>query len=318
MPGFVTHYLFGVKSYKALDDVQLKEIIRNNRNPFSIGLQGPDIFFYFLPATVGKGVNIGNKLHKENTNQFFHEMINCMAKINDKKAYGIACAYIQGFMGHYILDTNMHPYVYGRVGTSTSNKTMGRHYGLETDMDRELLWEYKKLRQADFSHSARIDLSPYEKNVIAGILHTAILKTYNTDISVRLIKTALTTFYIECALLTDSKEHKYKAINGIEHYIFGYDILSPLLINDVSHSEDPCNEKHSEWHNPWDESHSSTDSVYDIMDKASAIYAEYMKLMQDALNSSYQLSDDKSHTILVKLGNKSYTSGLDCSIQLKR
>ncbi len=318
MPGFVTHYLFGVKSYKALNNKELKNIIKNNRNSFSLGLQGPDIFFYFLPTMLGKKVNIASKMHKENTNRFFQEMIKYMSDIHGKKAYETACAYIHGFMGHYILDTNMHPYVYSRVGTSTSNKTMGKHYGLETDIDREILWDYKKLRQADFSHSARIDLSYYQKNVIAGLLHTAILNTYDIDISVKLIKSAITSFYIECALLTDSKEYKYKAINGIEHYVFGYDILSPLLINDIPHSEDPCNEKHDQWSNPWDENHSSTDSVFDILCNASATYIDYMELMQDALDASYHLTGDNSSAILIKLGNKSYTSGLDCSIKLKR
>lgn len=318
MPGFVTHYLFGVKSYKALNNKDIKDILKNNRNPFSLGLQGPDIFFYFLPTMLGKKVNIASKMHKENTNRFFQEMINYMSDIHGEKAYETACAYVHGFMGHYILDTNMHPYVYSRVGTSTSNKTMGKHYGLETDIDREILWNYKKLRQADFSHSARIDLTHYQKNVIANLLHTVILNTYDIDISVKLIKSAITAFYIECALLNDSKEYKYKAINGIEHYVFGYDILSPLLINDIPHSEDPCNEKHDQWSNPWDESHSSTDSVFDILDKASATYIDYMKLMQKALDSSYHLTGDNSSAILIKLGNKSYTSGLDCNIKLKR
>lgn len=318
MPGFVTHYLFGVKSYKSLSNRHLKEIIRNNRNSFSLGLQGPDIFFYFLPTLLGKKVNIASKIHKENTNRFFQEMINYMADVHGAKEYEIACAYIHGFMGHYILDTSMHPYVYSRVGTSTSNKTMGKHYGLETDIDREVLWEYKKLRQADFSHSARIDLSMYEKNVISKLLHTVILNTYDIDISVCTIKTAITSFYIECALLTDSTEYKYKTVNGFEHYVFGYDILSPLFINDVPHSEDPCNEKHNQWANPWDSTHSSNDSVFDIIEKAALTYTEYMKLLQTALDSAYHLVDDNSAVILKKLGNKSYTSGLDCSIKLKR
>lgn len=318
MPGFVTHYLFGVKSYKSLNNRRLKEIIRNNRNSFSLGLQGPDIFFYFLPTMIGKKINIASKIHKENTNKFFQEMINCMTDLHGAREYEIACAYIHGFMGHYILDTNMHPYVYSRVGTSTTKKTMGRHYGLETDIDREVLWEYKKLRQADFSHSARIDLSICERNVISTLLHNVILNTYDIDISVNLIKTAITSFYIECALLTDSTEYKYKTINGIEHYVFGYDILSPLLINDIPHSEDPCNEKHNKWGNPWDNNHNSTDSVFDIIDKASITYVEYMNLMQTALDSAYHLVGDNSSAILEKLANKSYTSGLDCNIKLKR
>lgn len=318
MPGFVTHYLFGVNSYKSLKNNNLKDIIKNNRRVFGLGLQGPDLFFYFIPATVGMKVNIGNIMHKEKTNDFFHEMIKYVSEIHSETDYEIACAYIHGFMGHYLLDTSMHPYVYGRVGTSTSQKTMGKHYGLETDIDRELLWHYKHMRQADFSHSEKISLTSYEMNVIAKLLHKTIYRTYHKDISVKLIKYAIVSFYMECVMLSDSTELKYKAINGFEHHVFGYDILSPLLINDIPHTDDPCNEQHKEWHNPWDDTHSDNASVYDIFKKAGERYTQYMNIMQTALDSSYHLLDDNSSEILDKLENKSYTSGLDCSVILKR
>ena len=48
MPGFTTHYLFGVNAYKDLKNTPLKKNICGNHAAYSLGLQGPDLFFYYL------------------------------------------------------------------------------------------------------------------------------------------------------------------------------------------------------------------------------------------------------------------------------
>ena len=312
MAGFVTHYLFGTQTYKLLKKKEVRQILKNNKHAFCLGLEGPDFFFFHIPESVSKGQNIGTTMHRQNTNKFFAEMINYLADVHGERDYEILYAYIQGFMGHYILDTAIHPYVYSRTGTLKTKKTLGVHYGIETDIDRELLWKFKQMKQAEFSHSGVIAVSSYEKTVIADLLHTAILNTYERDIPASSIKNAITSFYIESALLSDSTELKYKAINGFEKYVFGYDRMSPLLINEVHHSEDPCNLEKKEWHNPWDDTHSDDSSVYEIFDRNAKKYAKFMPVMHEALYSKYHLLDDKSGEILEMLGNNSYKTGLDC------
>ena len=49
MPGFTTHYLFGVKAYNDLPNNYLKHVISKYRWLYQLGLQGPDIFFYNVP-----------------------------------------------------------------------------------------------------------------------------------------------------------------------------------------------------------------------------------------------------------------------------
>ena len=48
MPGFTTHYLFGVKAYNDLPNNYLKHVISKYRWLYQIGLQGPDIFFIYI------------------------------------------------------------------------------------------------------------------------------------------------------------------------------------------------------------------------------------------------------------------------------
>lgn len=54
MPGFMTHYLFGVKNLQQIrqngECRTLLESIDRNKTVFQLGLQGPDIFFYHLAS----------------------------------------------------------------------------------------------------------------------------------------------------------------------------------------------------------------------------------------------------------------------------
>ena len=310
MPGFATHYLFGVKTYHTLENEDLKNLIKNNKHVFSLGLQGPDFFFFYTPLAIKISPNIGSTIHKKDTNHFFEEMIKAVNNIHGDRDFEIAAAYVMGFMGHYMLDKNVHPYVYGRVGNTKGRRTLGVHYGLESDIDREILMKFKKMKPAEFSHSGAICTSVYERNVISKLLSEAIQNTYGYEISTDHIKAAINAFYMECALLSDSTCLKHKAIHTFETHVFGYAWMSPLLINEVVHSTDPCNTAHEVWHNPWAENHSDDSSVYDLFDKAKEEYSQKLPAMYEALVAAYN-STDKSTVILKLLGNQSYTTGLE-------
>lgn len=55
MPGYVTHYIFGREVYHNLKNNSLKKNLYYNRAAYGLGLQGPDIFFYYLPSYVLEG-----------------------------------------------------------------------------------------------------------------------------------------------------------------------------------------------------------------------------------------------------------------------
>ena len=49
MPGFTTHYIFGMKAYNDMPFTPLKHTIAKYRWLYQLGLQGPDMFFYNIP-----------------------------------------------------------------------------------------------------------------------------------------------------------------------------------------------------------------------------------------------------------------------------
>ena len=66
MPGFTTHYLFGLNSFRELEEPDLVSCIRKFPHAFCMGLQGPDIFFYYLPSYLRSSGNIGQLAHHKN------------------------------------------------------------------------------------------------------------------------------------------------------------------------------------------------------------------------------------------------------------
>lgn len=318
MPGFVTHHIFGINAFHGLPKGNAKDIIRKHNKAYALGLQGPDLFFYFLPTSSGLFPNIANRMHKENTGEFFNQLIIACSTVKDLDDYETCNAYIQGFIGHYLLDSAIHPYVYCRVTTKPNKEVLGVHFGLETDIDREVLMHYKGKKLTELDHRKAIDITPKEQDAIARLLHKAILATYDVDISIRMIKAAVISFKIESSIIMDKKANKHKVISKIEDMTFHHPFLSPLLINDVTHSKDSCNEAHEEWYNPWDDTITSTQSIFDIMDEKIPKYVNAIELMDCALLNSYNRTLDNSPAVLKELGNLSYTSGLDCTIPLKR
>ena len=71
MPGFTTHYLFGVDACRRLTSTSMHNMIRRDHSAYALGLQGPDLFFYYLPSYLMHRKNIGDLAHRKDTGQFF-------------------------------------------------------------------------------------------------------------------------------------------------------------------------------------------------------------------------------------------------------
>ena len=108
MPGTYAHYAFGKKVLEQVDD-EVSKIISKNIDLFFIGLHGPDIFFYYKPILYHNPTNkLGHSIHYEKANIFFEKSINIIKKSNDKEK---SLAYAFGFLCHFMLDSECHPYI---------------------------------------------------------------------------------------------------------------------------------------------------------------------------------------------------------------
>lgn len=130
MPAFYAHYRFGISVFRNLNK-ELKTIIRKYKEPFQMGLQGPDVFFFYKAYKKNAVSDYGYDIHYRSALPFFEHAIEVIKeKGRESKEY----AYLLGFICHFILDSESHHYVEQMV------KEIGvAHLEIEEEYEKRLL-----------------------------------------------------------------------------------------------------------------------------------------------------------------------------------
>lgn len=310
MPGLTTHCLFGICTYKKLEEKKLKQLIKSNLSPYALGLQGPDIFFDFLPLLVICRKNIARMIHTQNTGLFFKNFIENVSRLNSHKAKKIASAYLYGFLGHYVLDSATHPMIYYRSDYSGNLKGyMGRHLALETDINTSALEHYLHLKPQEFKVRDSFALSHFEKRVVCRVLSDTINQTYpKTNVSCWLLKYTLECAEVSSGFFYDTRGYRKRNIAALEKIFLGVPFVSPRFTtgSEIS-TKDPLNLKKEPWVNPWDLKKQSNKSFVELFDHGITDYEQILLSLQN-----YLAKGTGYNKLLSLIGNKSYHSGLDC------
>lgn len=320
MPGFKSHYIFGRNAIEEIKPNKYEQYLIRYPQSYHMGLQGPDVFFYYVPAYLFYEKNIGNVIHKAKTNEFFNALIDARNNLLKKEFRVIADAYIAGFMAHFTLDSIVHPYIYYRTKyMEHEDKKLydfGIHVFLETDIDNALLRHFSHMKPSEFKMGDTILLTIKEHMVISVLLYRAIRATFPENrILLFHIRHAIGAMALEANLMKDPTGIKKKGVRLLERMIFGHAVISPMVPNDnVTTYKDPCNLKRKTWVNPWDENRKSNKSVYDLLDDATQILAERIHYYSKAHTLSKDLTPEEKEMNLRKLfeslGDLSYDSGL--------
>lgn len=319
MPGFVTHYIFGREAYRNLNSKTLKKNIYYNRGAYGLGLQGPDIFFYYLPSYAIHGHNIGAMAHTEETRAFFHGLLQSCLKFKNQIDRDIAESYLIGFLGHYTLDTICHPYVYAMTHYDGKRKDYFSHHAyLETDIDTLLLDLKLNRKPCNFHSADTIVLTHRQKYVIASMLHDAFHYAF-PNLKLRRLTMWLGIFSMQLGMqiLHDDSGQKKVLARFLEKHFLGFPVFSPLIAsNTLYFRTDPFNMRHAVWKNPWDESTSSEETFFDLYEKSTVRYLERIKKLYALLHCEErgQRHEDLIHDFFKDYGNDSFHSGLDVSI----
>jgi len=318
MPGFTTHYLFGESTLKQLKNKPAKQLIQKNRAVYNLGLQGPDIFFYCLPAYAFYMTNIGAVAHTTTTGKFLSYLLESRKIFKTQAEQDIARAYIMGFYGHYMLDTNCHPYVYYRSHYhGATMEYFARHVNLETDIDTFLLQNFLKRNPSEFPKYNVIALTHLQRKVIASLLYYVYKYVYpQLHVSYAVMYSATYGMQAGNRILQDKSGKKKVIARKAESYILGHAYLSPMIVSDtLTFYKDPLNFRHHTWINPWDRTITSTESFYDLYLKAKQSYVSVLEDLEHLFQLSYSSVEESfAKDLLNLMGNKSYHSGLDSSI----
>ncbi len=317
MPGFTTHYLFGTDAYRRISSKRVRQNLKYNHSAFALGLQGPDLFFYYLPSYLMHRENIGALAHRKDTGRFFANLLESRSLFADKNRHlDIADAYIMGFLGHYTLDCAIHPYVYAFTGydpkTPPSNtEYFGQHAYFETEIDNELLYRKKHLRPSQFHQNATIHLTPLQRRVIVRMLVHAYRNTYpNILASEVMLGGAPLWMKSGTSLLHDPSGRKKVLARLVEKILLGRAFLSPMLASDYYRFiQDPLNLSRRRWMHPWTKKWSDA-SFQDLYQDAAHLYSKRLKNYEQLVSGGFAENDLKR--FLNDYGNRSFLSGLPC------
>ena len=125
MPDYVAHDQFGQEVLGRLDeDLKLRALAY--KREYDIGLQGPDLFFFYKPYRKTEISAYGAARHQEPAMRMFGPIL---AKAREKAAL----SYLMGLVCHYTLDAACHPYVNGH------SRNIMEHHRMEAAYDRHIL-----------------------------------------------------------------------------------------------------------------------------------------------------------------------------------
>lgn len=132
MPTTYAHYSFGQEVKKHLKE-DTRRIISDNEALYNIGLHGPDILFYYRPIGFNRINQTGVALHNTPGEEFIIHGMNEIKKQSENKA---AIAYLFGFICHYMLDSECHPYI------NESNEALDKLYNDSIISTARLITEF--------------------------------------------------------------------------------------------------------------------------------------------------------------------------------
>lgn len=334
MPGFTTHYLFGVDIYRTQTNTHLKKIIQSCPSAYTLGLQGPDIFFYHLPFLLGDdSKKIGSIMHKSKVNDFFKNYLLAMGSLLDRERE-IALSYFAGFLCHYYLDTTTHPYIYSQskiydIGGILADGDIvppkdkmlyyAEHRTLETAIDTLMLKEQKDLLPSQFLKERVLKLPREVSHTLAHLLSQSINKTYYKEevLSYRHLNHIFHDAKWECKILKDHTGHKKKWIEKLENRYIKFPLLSSMIPSDsFFDKEDILNISHKTWCYPWDTKSSFSSSFIELYHIASEKCIETLHSFWDYIDipSDSMAAPAKQNIFLEKAGNLSYHTGQPLSI----
>ncbi len=138
MPSIYAHQKFG-NDVLALLPEPVRDRIAEHSDLYHIGLQGPDIFFYYHPLSWGEVPRYGNRMHELSGHQFFGDALERWYALpensaEEKERKKAARVYLYGVLCHYTLDSSCHRFI-----DETAESGTPSHAELEGDYDRHLI-----------------------------------------------------------------------------------------------------------------------------------------------------------------------------------
>ncbi len=280
MPAIITHYAF------ALEAMERKDRLKDEKEALLIGAQGPDPFFFF-------GQKPWNRRHsRESINSFGHELhhidpTDCyyaLIEISNSapdEIKGVLQSYIEGVFLHYCLDRNCHPYIWSRCGyglNAEEKKEWGAsHTWLETLIDfvygsEKKLFTPKAYRYLEISYSSLTAISH-----LWMLANEATLKKERFDENSFILSLVDYRSIMRLTNVPHGWSHFLTSFLGKKSV--AHKMNYPKKMDESISSLDVMNDKHAMWRDPVKGFHRS-ESLRDLMHQAEEDYRAVLPILR--------------------------------------
>ena len=310
MPGFLTHYISGQALLKVVDPA-ISKIITPHERLYNLGTQGPDIFFYYMPGHLRKrSRGVGTQMHLNDLGLFLTEMAN-VAKDAHPKARDVIFSYTAGFVMHYALDVNAHPYVYEMThhDNAPKIKNSASHRKFETAIDTVMLRLMSSKKPADYNQWELIDAKGYEMYTASAATSEVLNTVYGRNIPVKIVQRAMRFTVFLTRLLQSRKGRRKRWMELVENVTIRENLFSAMVHKqEVCGGQDYLNTQKCDWHAPWeadDEIHNDS-----FVERYQAAIDEGEKMINYLYDYVYR--GIELEMLQEVVGNRSLKTGLTC------
>lgn len=265
MADFVSHHLFGEQVHSVFP-ATVQELVRKHPVSFRWGCQGPDPLFYRKILFGSPLHKLGNRMHSEKTDELFTALargVHCLTGA----AQEAAAAYFYGFLCHYALDSQIHPYVYCRqeqiCSADAKLSASAVHCQIESDIDYLVYERAYHAPVTEFKPEGFYRLPVEEKAVLAVLLHAVLENVYGEDVPVRDLRRAFDEMLSWESFLYSENRAVYRGAQRLERMAGRGAILTGHMKIERP-AWDALNEQHTPWHNLWTPEETRTDSVPEL------------------------------------------------------
>lgn len=265
MADFVSHHLFGERALRVFP-APVQQLVQRHPASFRWGCQGPDPLFYRKVLRGSPWHKLGNRMHSEQTDPLFAALARGVHDLTGE-AQQAAAAYFYGFLCHYALDSEIHPYVYCRQeqirAADAKLSASAVHCQIESDIDYLL---YERVCQApvtEFDPAEHYRLPPDEQAVLSVLLHAVLRRVYGETVPVRELRRAFDQMLSWECLLYGEHRALYRGAQRVER-VLGRGALLTGHMKVERPAWDALNEQRTPWHNLWTPEETRTESVPEL------------------------------------------------------
>lgn len=308
MPAYSSHYIFAREMISELSKLFSGKL---NIDAVFFGTQGPDIFFFHrvMPWMGGKSLrSIGSRLHRAKPSDIFDAMADYVKSVDYER---IAASYAYGFICHYAMDKNVHPFVYGWQKKVIDSKPVLKgftvHNRIEFSIDTVLLHDIlgvEKPQDFKAQHTVPTDSKVIQK--ISEMLVYVVEKVLNVKITKKDVETALRDLKYMEKITHDKTGIETVFLKTLSTVLivklFGYDPTAMIRPKSVDKARVFLNEEKRAWINPNKPQEKRNESFWELFEVAKIQCTELVK--------EFNLSAETGKSMANSIDNISFLTGV--------